>query len=110
MFFLWIDGSLSLATEELDLRVVVSPKDFSPLALRAPLHLRGSFSNPRVSVDKGKLGMRLGASALLALLNPLAALIPLMDTGGGAEAQRGVDACRALTGRAVAAPKAAPRR
>ncbi len=104
---LWIDGSLSLATEELDLRVVVSPKDFSPLALRAPLHLRGSFSNPRVSVDKGKLGMRLGASALLGLLNPLAALIPLMDIGGGADAQRGADACRALTGRARAAPASA---
>ena len=102
---LWIDGSLSLATEELDLRVVVSPKDFSPLALRAPLHLRGSFSNPKVSVDKGKLGMRLGASALLALLNPLAALIPLMDIGGGAEAQRGMDACRALAGRAKPVPK-----
>ena len=101
---LWIDGSLSLVTEELDLRVVVSPKDFSPLALRAPLHLRGSFSNPSVSVDKGKLGMRLGASALLALLNPLAALIPLMDIGGGPEAQRGVEACRALTGRAKSLP------
>ena len=106
---LWIDGSLSLATEELDLRVVVSPKDFSPLALRAPLHLRGSFSNPSVSVDKGKLGMRLGASALLALLNPLAALIPLMDIGGGPEAQRGVDACRALTGRARSAPTLVPK-
>lgn len=104
---LWIDGSLSLATEELDLRVVVSPKDFSPLALRTPLHLRGTFSDPRVSVDKGKLGTRLGASALLALLNPLAALIPLMDIGGGAEAQRGVDACLALTGRARSEPSSA---
>ena len=70
----------------------------------SPLHLRGSFSNPSVSVDKGKLGMRLGASALLALLNPLAALIPLMDIGGGPEAQRGVEACRALTGRAKSLP------
>ena len=101
---LWIDGSLSLATEELDLRLVVSPKDFSPLALRAPLHLRGSFSNPHVSVDKAKFGTRLGASALLALINPLAALIPLMDIGGGAEAQRGVEACRALARRAKSVP------
>ena len=105
---LWIDGSLSLATEELDLRMVVSPKDFSPLALRAPLHLRGSFSDPHVSVDKGKLGTRLGASALLALINPLAALIPLMDIGGGADAQRGMEACRALAGRAKTVPTSAP--
>ena len=104
---LWIDGSLSLATEELDLRMVVSPKDFSPLALRAPLHLRGSFSEPHVSVDKGKLGARLGASALLALINPLAGLIPLMDIGGGADAQRGVDTCRALAGRAKSVPTSA---
>ena len=101
---LWVDGSLSLATEELDLRVVTSPKDFSPLALRTPLQVRGTFANPTISLDKGRLGTRLGASALLALLNPLAALIPLLDFGSGADAQRGDDACRALSQRIAAKP------
>ena len=101
---IWVDGSMSLASEALDLRLVVTPKDFSPLALRTPIHLRGTFANPSVSLDKGKLGTRLGASALLALINPLAALIPLMDIGNSAEAQRGADQCRALSGRIAATP------
>ncbi len=101
---LWVDGSLSLATEALDLRVVATPKDFSPLALRTPILLRGSFGSPSVSVEKGKLAARLGASALLALINPLAAFIPLMDVGSSADAKRGDDACRALSQRIVAKP------
>ena len=112
---LWVDGSLSLATEALDLRVVTTPKDFSPLALRSPLHVRGTFADPSISVDKGRLGTRLGASALLALLNPLAAVIPLIDFGSSEDAKRGGDACRALSQRiksrpALAAPAPAAKR
>jgi len=111
---LLVDGSLSLATEELDLRVVTTPKDFSPLALRTPLHVRGTFANPSISLDKGRLGTRLGASAMLSLLNPLAALIPLIDFGNSDDAKHGADACRALSQRiktrpALAAPSVAPR-
>jgi uncharacterized protein involved in outer membrane biogenesis len=101
---LWIDGSLSLATEAMDLRVVVTPKDFSPLALRTPLHLRGSFADPSISLDKGRLGTRLGASLLLGLINPFAAVIPLFDIGSSADAKRGGDDCRALSARIAAHP------
>ena len=95
-----IDGSLSLATEALDLRVVVSPKDFSPLAFRTPIHVRGSFAQPSVSVESSKLAARVGAAALLALLNPLAALVPLMDPGSVEDAQHGLAACETLRQRA----------
>ena len=105
---LWVEGSLSLASEAIDLRVSSAPKDFSPLTLRAPIQLRGSFANPSVSVEKSKLGMRLGASALLAFINPLAARIPLIDTGDSAEAKRGADDCRALSRRIAAAPALPP--
>ena len=101
---IWINGSISLATEAIDLSVVVAPKDISPLALRTPLKVRGTFADPSISVDKGKLGLRLAASALLALVNPLAALIPLVDVGNNAEAQRGADECRALSNRIAARP------
>jgi AsmA family protein len=101
---LWVDGTLSLASEAIDLRVVVAPKDFSPLALRTPIHLRGSFANPSVSIEKGKLGARVGAAALLALVNPLAALLPLLDFGDGDDAKRGAADCRALSRRIAAAP------
>ena len=101
---LWVDGSLSLATEALDLRVIVTPKDFSPLALRTPLQLRGTFAEPSITLDKGRLGARLGASALLGLLNPFAALIPLIDFGNSADSQRDADKCRALSARIAAKP------
>ena len=105
---LWIDGSLSLASETMDLRVVTTPKDFSPLALRTPVHLRGSFASPSFSLEKGPLGARLGASVLLGLLNPLAALVPLMDVGSSDDAKRGGDACRALSQRIAARPLLLP--
>ena len=79
--------------------VVVTPKDFSPLALRTPVHLRGSFSKPVITVDAGKLGARVGASALLALVNPFAAILPFIDTGKSDDAKRGAQACRSLSKR-----------
>ncbi len=97
----WMDGSLSLATEAMDLRAVVSPKDFSPLALRSPLHVQGTFAKPEVSVEKGPLGRKLGAALLLALVNPLAALIPFVDTGDSDGAARGGADCAGLKQRST---------
>ena len=57
----WIDGSLSLQNEAMDLRAVVSPKDFSPLTVRTPIHVKGTFSNPSVSVEMGSIGAKVGA-------------------------------------------------
>ncbi len=102
---LWVDGSLSLASEALDLRVVVSPKDFSPLSLRSPLQVRGSFAQPEVSIEKGPVARKLGASLLLGLLNPLAALIPLIDTGNSEAAARSGAGCRDLVARHARAVK-----
>ena len=97
----WVDGSVSLVTESLDLRAVVSPKDFSPLALRTPLLVRGPFSNPDVSLEKGPLARRLGAAALLALIAPAAALLPLIDPGNPDAAQRALaQGCQSLVERA----------
>ena len=104
-----VDGTLSLASEALDLRMVVSPKDFSPLTLRTPIWVRGSLGAPEVSLDKGPLGEKIATSALLALLSPLAALIPLIDTGNAKEAQQDAQECADLSRRArKAAPLSAP--
>ncbi len=78
---IWIDGTVSLKTEALDLRAVVSPKDFSPLTLRTPIHVKGMLGKPSVSLEMGKLAGKAGAAGLLALLNPLAAIIPFVDPG-----------------------------
>ena len=103
----WVDGSLSLATETLDLRAVVSPKDFSPLTLRAPLRVRGSFSAPEVELDASALGRKAIAAVALAFINPLAALIPLIDPGDAEEATRTARGCQPLVQRAKAKPAAA---
>ncbi len=105
----WIDGSLSLANETMDLRALVAPKDFSPLTLRTSLRVHGSFDNPEVSLDKEKLGLKLAASFLLGLVNPLAALLPLIDPGDTKAARQAAAGCHALTQRATSAKSASAR-
>jgi hypothetical protein len=64
---------------------VVEPKPKKPgmLSLRLPIHFYGSFRNPEFEVEKGPLTLRAGAALALALVNPFAALIPLIETGPG---------------------------
>ena len=97
----WVDGTLSLASEALDLRVVVMPRDFSLLTLRTPLRVHGSFAAPEVSFDKAPLARKLAASLLLGLVNPLAALIPLLDPGDDDAATRGAAGCHDIAERAA---------
>jgi hypothetical protein len=103
---LWVNGSLSLASEAINLRLVVVPKDFSPLTLRVPLRVGGSFDTPRVSIDKAPLARKFGSALLLALVNPFAALLPLIDPGDAAEAARGASGCYGLKARLPAPVKA----
>jgi uncharacterized protein involved in outer membrane biogenesis len=77
----WADGSVSLKDETMDLRAVVTPKDFSPLALRTPLHVKGAFKDPHISVEKAPLARKLAGAVLLAVVSPFAALVPLVDKG-----------------------------
>ena len=93
---IWIDGSVSLQSEAMDLRAVVSPKDFSPLTLRTPIHVKGTLGAPSVSVEVSKLAGKAGAAVLLGLLNPLAAIIPFIDTGSNKEAKQAGAECQSL--------------
>ncbi|MBI4206143.1 MAG: AsmA family protein [Betaproteobacteria bacterium] len=79
-------GSIDLRDETLNLRLSPRPKDASILSIRSPIYLWGPFSEPSVSLDKGRLATRAGAAVLLGLINPLAALIPLIETGPGKDA------------------------
>jgi AsmA family protein len=79
------NGFFSLKDEKFDLLVEPKPKKASILSLRTPVRLYGSFRNPDFSLDKSQLIMRAGASVALALVNPFAALIPLIETGPGQE-------------------------
>lgn len=83
-----IDGSgtISLADEKLDLRLEPKPKDKSILVARSPINIVGTFADPGFKIDKASLLTRAGAALGLALINPLAALIPLIETGPGTDA------------------------
>ena len=77
------EGTVSLRDETLDLKLTPLPKDVSILSLRGPLLVRGTFAKPEFSLEKRNIARRIGAAALLALIHPLAALIPTIETGPG---------------------------
>jgi len=86
-----VTGQADLRTEQLAFVVHPTPKDWSLFVLRGPIHLRGTFIEPEIRVDRVALGARLSGAVLLGLINPLAALLPLIETGGGTDAD-----CKAL--------------
>ena len=76
-------GSFNLKDERFDITVSPKPKNPGILSLRTPVHLYGSFRHPDFELDNGQLLLRAGGAVALALVNPLAALIPLIETGPG---------------------------
>jgi uncharacterized protein involved in outer membrane biogenesis len=101
-------GTINLRDETLDVTLRPEPKDVSIFVVRSPIRLHGPFADPDVSVKKGPIVARAGASILLGLVNPLAALIPLIETGPGKDSD-----CKALLASVDKARRAAagtPRR
>lgn len=98
-------GRADFKNEQLDLRVTPTAKDLSPLSARVPFDVKGPFAKPQVSPDKARLFARGGGALLLGLINPLAAIIPLIETGPGEDRD-----CGALMARATqeGLPTAAP--
>ena len=46
-------------------------------------------------MEKGPLGLKLGSALLLGLLNPLAAILPLVDVGNQQDARASAASCQA---------------
>lgn len=82
-------GTFSLKDEKFDVTVSPKPKKPGILSLRTPVHLYGTFRDPDFGLDKGKLMLRAGATAALAAINPLAALVPLLEPGSGKDTDCG---------------------
>ncbi len=78
-----VSGTISLSQEQLDLTIHPDSKGLRVFSLRAPIYVRGSFAQPRVSVDKGVLALRVGGALALGAVAPFAALIPLVNAGPG---------------------------
>ncbi|AOI58997.1 AsmA family protein [Burkholderia diffusa] len=73
-----VDGPINLRDESIDLKIHPHTKGFRVFSLRSPLYAKGTFKNPKVGVDAGALALRAGAVVGLGLINPFAALIPLI--------------------------------
>lgn len=76
-------GSIDLAQEKLDLTLTQKTKNTSPLALRSPIHISGNFAKPVIKLDQGRMAVRALGALALGVVNPLLALIPLIDAGPG---------------------------
>ncbi|MBV8605707.1 MAG: AsmA family protein [Pelomonas sp.] len=74
-----LGGKVDLAHEQLALRVVTLPKDFSPVALRTPIRVEGSFADPHVALEGKPLGVRALGAIALGVITPPAALVALFD-------------------------------
>jgi uncharacterized protein involved in outer membrane biogenesis len=76
-------GTVDLRNEGLRLVVQARPKDVSPISLRSPVTVTGTFTEPQIGVAGKRLtGRVLGAIALGSVFPPLA-LLPLFDAGEG---------------------------
>jgi len=76
-------GGFDFAHERFDLIVEPRPKHAGILSLRTPVRLYGSFKRPAYRFEKGPLLARAGGAVALAAAAPLAALLPLVETGPG---------------------------
>jgi AsmA family protein len=73
-----MDGTINLKTEEMNLNIHPHTKGFRVFSLRSPLYVKGTFKDPHVGVSAGALAARGVAAVGLGLINPFAALIPLI--------------------------------
>ena len=99
-------GSVDLGHETLDLTLAPKTKHFSPVALRGPIYVRGTFSKPQVNVDVARIAARGAGALLLGVINPLLALLPLVEPGPGVdpECARLIQEVRAIVPHAPPAP------
>jgi uncharacterized protein involved in outer membrane biogenesis len=86
-----VTGDADFKAERYDLRLEPDSKKPSPLALRGPINIGGTFAHPSVGPALGHVAVRAGAAAALGVVNPLLALLPLVDFGGAKDAD-----CRSL--------------
>lgn len=95
-------GVVNLKTEEMDLKLDPKPKDSSVASLNSPLYVSGTFSDPKVSPDVGKLAAKGVGAIVMGVVNPLLAVLPLFKEGKGENSN-----CAQLIAQASASKKAA---
>lgn len=80
---LTLTGQVNLESEAMDLKLTQAPKEPSFLSIRTPILVQGTLLSPDLAPAPAPLAARAAAAALLALVNPLASLFALIETGPG---------------------------
>jgi AsmA family protein len=76
-------GNVNLGSETLYLNVKPYNNNFTPVSLRTPVDIQGTFKKPGFQIEAGNLVARLGAAVGLGVVFPPAAILPLVDIGLG---------------------------
>ena len=82
-------GTIDLRNERLNLQVKGKPKEFRLVRLIVPVKMSGSLRSPRFGVETGTAVGQVGVGAALALLAPLATILPFVDGGLAKDANCG---------------------
>nr|WP_148415877.1 AsmA family protein [Noviherbaspirillum massiliense] len=101
---IFMNGSVNLATEKLNLAINPQSKGVRLISFRAPFYVQGTFKKPDISVDKGVVAMKAGAATVLGTAAaPLAALLALVNPGPAEDSP-----CGQLLAQAQKKPEAPP--
>jgi AsmA protein len=103
-------GSINLKNERMDLTLKPEPKDRSIASLNSPLYVRGTFSRPEVGPDAGRLAAKGAGALVMGILNPLLAIIPLLEEGKGKDSNCGKLIARAAGAKPSAAAGASKKK
>ncbi|MGV8916476.1 MAG: AsmA family protein [Pseudomonas sp.] len=80
----YITGTTSFKTEQLDLQVTPESKGLRVFSLRSPLYVKGTYAKPDAGVQTGPLLLRgAGMVALAVVAAPAAGLLALVAPSGG---------------------------
>jgi hypothetical protein len=75
------NGQINLKNEGMDITLKPEPKDRSIASLNSPIYIRGTFGAPKVAPDMKKLTAKGVGALVMGLINPLLAVLPLMQEG-----------------------------
>lgn len=94
-------GNINMANEALNIVLKPHTKVISPVALRSPIYIRGTFAKPDISINKTDLLLQGAGAVALGAINPLLAIIPLVETGPGKNSECGrlIDRAQASRGK-----------
>src|SRR5207237_5323251 len=74
-------GTINLKTEQMDVKLNPHPKDRSVASLNSPLYIKGTFGEPKFAPDWKRLGTKGAGALVMGVLNPLLAVLPLLQEG-----------------------------